>query len=213
MKPLLISDCDEVLVDFLAPFTAHLDEAHDMVLSLDSFALSGNIRRRSDNGVIADEHVPALLDDFFLSGMHRQTAAPGAADALASLSLDYDIVILTNIEARFQAERRAQLKTLGMDYEVFTNRGPKGPALKRLLSEHGEPAAVFIDDLPPHHTSVKAEVPHVHRIHMVGDAQLRTMLPPAPDAHARIDDWAEAEVYLRGLLTDNRLAKGKAAEE
>ncbi|MGB3721779.1 MAG: HAD family hydrolase [Pacificimonas sp.] len=210
MKPLLVSDCDEVLVDFLAPFTAHLDEAHDMILKLDSFALSGNIRRRADESVVADGDVPGLLDDFFVTGMHRQVAAPGAAAALAALSERYDIVILTNIEARFQADRRAQLKTLGMDYEVFTNRGPKGPALKKLLAEHGDPAAVFIDDLPPHHSSVKAEVPHVHRIHMVGDATLRDMLPPAADAHARIDDWADARAYLERLLDDEALAKGAA---
>ncbi|MHB9880935.1 HAD family hydrolase [Pacificimonas sp. ICDLI1SI03] len=199
MKPLLISDCDEVLVGFLAPFTEHLDEVHAMSLELNSFALSGNIRRKHDESVVADEHVGHLLNDFFQDGMHRQLEAPGAAEALSALSSLYDIVILTNIEDSFQAARREQLRTLGMDYEVYCNRGPKGPALKRLLEQHGNPPAVFIDDLPPHHESVKAEVPHVHCIHMVADARLQQLLPPAKAADARIDNWPEARRYLEDL--------------
>ncbi|MBV7257735.1 HAD family hydrolase [Pacificimonas sp. WHA3] len=207
MKPLLISDCDEVLVSFAAPFGAHLEEAHNMRLRLDSFALSGNVRHMADDSPVADDAMPDLLMDFFRTGMHRQTAAPGAAEALAALDTLYDIVILTNIEDEHRERRKSQVRALGMDYEVYCNRGPKGPALKRILEAHGSPPAVFMDDLPPHHQSVKTEVPHVHCIHMVADAQLRQMIPPAAHADARIDDWPDARVYLERLINEENLAR------
>jgi hypothetical protein len=94
-----------------------------------------------------------------------------------------------------------------MDYEVFCNEGPKGPALSRLLADHGRPPAVFIDDLPPHHTSVKDIEPQVHRIHMVADLNLRTLIPKAPDAHARIDEWVDAAGYLQELVAKEALAE------
>ncbi|MEO0500165.1 MAG: HAD family hydrolase [Pseudomonadota bacterium] len=195
-KPLLISDCDEVLLAFAMPFADHLDEVHGLSLSFESFALSGNIRRKADGVAIADEHIRPLLDDFFENGMGRQTPVPGAVAALETLSAHYDIIILTNIDDRFRAARRAQIGALGMPYEVYCNSGPKGPALARLVAEHGDPAAVFIDDLPPHHGSAKAVVPEVHRLHMIADTRLAGLIPPAPDAHARIDDWGAATRYL-----------------
>lgn len=207
MKPLLVCDCDEVLMSFARPFAEHLEEVHELELRFESFALSGNIRRRSDGEPIAESEIPGLLTSFFRGGMDRQLPTPGAKAALDSLSAAYDIVILTNIEDEFRGGRREQLARHDMHYEVYCNRGPKGPALARLLSEHGDPPAVFVDDLPPHHQSAKSEVPHVHRLHMVADPQLRQFITQAKAAHARIDDWPKAERYLHELASENRLAR------
>lgn len=210
MKPLLVCDCDEVLMSFAAPFGEHLSEVHDMELHLESFALAGNIRRRRSGEAVPQKEIAELLTDFFRTGMHRQVPTPGAPAALESLSSSYDIVILTNIEDEFRGGRRDQLERYGMHYEVFCNRGPKGPALARLLADHGNPPAVFVDDLAPHLKSAAAEVPHVHRLHMIADPRLRQFVSQAEAAHARIDDWPDAEPYLRRLVQENRLARADA---
>jgi hypothetical protein len=60
--------------------------------------------------------------------------------------------------------------------------------------------AVFIDDLPPHHSSAKLIVPEVHRLHMVAEAPLRQLIPHAADADARIDHWPVALAHIQALL-------------
>lgn len=199
-RPLLICDCDEVLLHFATPFKTYLDEKHALDLSFETFALSGNIRRRGDGAVIDAREIPSLVDGFFADAMHGQPAVEGAAAALATLGADYDIVILTNIRDTYREARRAQISALGMPFPVVVNNGPKGPAVSGLLAEYGASDAVFIDDLPPHHSSVKHDAPHVHRLHMVADPALRDLIPAAGDAHARIDLWSEALPYLAGLV-------------
>ena len=195
-RPLLICDCDEVLLHFDGPFRSYLDAEHALDLNFESFALAGNIRRKSDGEAIAPREVGRLIDRFFADAMEGQPAVDGAADALRTLSAAYDIVILTNIRDEFRERRLRQIDAHGMPYPVVTNSGPKGPTVVQLLAERGGRDAVFIDDLPPHHTSVRQDAPAVHRLHMVADPALRGLIPAAGDAHARIDMWPEALPYL-----------------
>ena len=195
-KPLLICDCDEVLLYFAGPFRTYLDEAHALKLNFESFALSGNIRRKADGSLVERGDIRTLVDGFFASAMEGQPVVEGAVEALTTLSGHYEIVILTNIRDVYRDRRRAQIAALGMPFPVYVNDGPKGPAVTTLMREHGRDAAVFIDDLPPHHSSVKRDAPHVHRLHMVADPELRPLIRAADDAHARIDTWSQALPYL-----------------
>lgn len=204
-RPLLICDCDEVLLHFAGPFKTYLDAEHALELNFESFALSGNIRRKSDGGAVAPKEVGALVERFFADAMDGQPAVAGAADALATLAADYDIVILTNIRDAHRDRRIAQIRAHGMPYPVYTNSGPKGPIVVHLLAERRSGRAAFIDDLPPHHTSVKQDAPHVHRLHMIADPALRGLIPAAADAHRRIDLWSEALPYLTDLARNGGL--------
>lgn len=201
-RPLIISDCDGVLLDFADPFTAYLASVHGLTLSLTSFALAGNIRDASGEA-IAPERFPALLDGFFTTHMPTQTPVAGAAAALATLARDCDVVILTNIADHHAAVRTGELARVGMPYRVYGNNGPKGGPIKALLDEFQPSAAVFIDDLPPHHSSAKKHVPHVHRLHMVAEAPLRHLIPSAIDADARIDHWPDALAHIQAVLKGN----------
>ncbi|GGE12178.1 hypothetical protein GCM10011529_18160 [Polymorphobacter glacialis] len=198
-RPLIISDCDGVLLEFIDPFVAYLDEVHDLTLKLTSFALVGNIRDKDDQPVAA-ERFPALLDGFFTTHMPTQTPIDGAAHGLATLAQDCDVIILTNIADHHAVSRTLELAQFGMPYRVIGNHGPKGGPILALLDEFQPSAAVFIDDLPPHHSSAKALVPHVHRLHMVAEESLRTLIPPAADAHVRIDDWHQALAHIQTVL-------------
>lgn len=193
MRPLLILDCDEVILEFAGPFARWLRESRDVELRFDSFALVGNMRHLSDGRPVEMADFPALLDGFFAEGQHLQAPAEDAVTALTRLSAHMDLVVLTNIPAAWRDIRLAHLKGLGLDVPVHANDGPKGRMVKELA---GDRRAVFVDDLPPHHDSAAKHAPHVGRLHMVADATLRGLIPAAPSAHARIDRWAEAEPWI-----------------
>lgn len=148
----------------------------------------------------------ALLDGFFPNEMSRQTLVPHAREALSALSDVADVVILTNLGDHNRQPRIAQLLGHDMDYRVETNQGGKGDPVARLMAEFGNPVTVFVDDLAMHHTSVATHAPAVHRLHMISEPDLARHMPPAPDAHVRIDDWQVAQTWIA-----NRFAAGLPA--
>ena len=197
MRPVLILDCDEVILAFAEPFARWLREARDVELKFESFALLGNMRRLSDGLPVEPQDFPGLLDDFFAEGQGYQAPVPGVVEALSHLRADMDVVVLTNIPAAHRQIREDMLAELGLDFPVFANDGSKGAMIKQLAA--GRPA-VFVDDLPPHHDSAARHAPHVGRLHMVADATLAGLIPAAPAAHARIDAWPEAAKWIRAWV-------------
>jgi hypothetical protein len=192
-RPLLILDCDEVILRFAAPFRQWLADHRGVELRFDSFALLGNMRHLETGRPVDPAEFPALLDGFFAEGQHLQTPAEGAVASLARLAEAMDIVCLTNVPDAHAGIRRAVLSANGIDIPVHANDGPKGRMVRDLA---GNRRAVFVDDLPPHHMSVAKHASHVGRLHMVADEELRPLIPAAPDAHARIDSWAEAADWI-----------------
>jgi hypothetical protein len=154
---------------------------------------------------VAEEEVWPLLDGFFDSEMHRQNVVPGAAEALRTIGEQADIVVLTNIGDRYEAGRVAQLERFEIRHRVLCNRGGKGRPVAELIEEMRPPATAFIDDLAVHHHSVANHAPGVWRLHMIAEPRLAAGTPPAPHAHARIDDWDEAVPWIL-----ERLALGAA---
>ena len=198
-RPLIISDCDGVLLHFISPFIDYLRVEHGLTLALNTPALTGNVRR-ADGTAVAPQEFPPLLDGFFTDWMHNQHPIPGAAEALGSLAENCDVVVLTNIADHHAVRRTDVLAALGMPYRVIGNQGGKGEPLKKLLDEFQPSRAVFIDDLPHNHTSVKVHAPHVHRLHMVPEPEVRDMIPRAPDADARHDDWPAMLRHIDHIL-------------
>ena len=198
MKPLLICDCDEVLLHMVRHFGAWLDEEHAIDFPLDGGEFVKALKRRSDGSTLVGEEVWELLRGFFPAEMARQTLVPHAGEALAALSRQADIVILTNLHDECREPRRAQLATHGIEHRVECNQGGKGGPVARLVEEYGNPVTVFVDDLPVHHESVARHAPQVHRLHMVAEPDIAPKIAPAPYAHARIDDWREARQWIEG---------------
>jgi hypothetical protein len=196
VRPLLILDCDEVILQFAAPFREWLLDEHGLTLKFDSFALVGNIRDAEGTPVDA-ARFPSLLDGFFATGQPRQAPAEGAVKAIQALSADMDVTVLTNIPSAYRDIRVKVLADLGLDLPVHANDGPKGRLVRELA---GDRRAVFVDDLPPHHMSVAKHAPDVGRLHMVADPTLRALIPAAPDAHARHDAWQDAQSWIRQFL-------------
>ena len=192
-RPLLVTDCDEVLLHMVSHFGAWLGELHDLDFAPhEGFAM----RRRDTAELLPREESWRLLGVFFDSAMDRQTLVPHAADVLARLSDIADIVVLTNLEDHRRDHRIAQLARFGIAHRVETNQGGKGGPLRRLLDEYAPSVAVFVDDLAVHHESAAKHAPEIWRLHMVAEPGLAPLVPAAPHAHARIDDWLAAESWI-----------------
>lgn len=205
MKPLLITDCDEVLLHMVRHFGVWLDEAHDIEFDLSHHDWNRAMRPR-DGRTLTPDAMWGYLDGFFPGEMARQTLVPHAREALAALAEVADIVVLTNLQDHCQSHRVAQLAEHGIVHRVECNQGGKGRPVARLAAEHGASVVVFVDDLPQHHESVARAAPHVHRLHMVAEPQLAAHVPAAPHAHARIDDWREAQAWIQARLVAGRPA-------
>jgi hypothetical protein len=202
-RPLLISDCDDVLLHFAPHFAEWAQEAHGLRFSLDAPGFAGALKDKDGQPVPA-ERVWPLLDLFFDNEMHRQHLVAGAAEALAAIGEAADIVILTNIGDQYHANRVAQLEAFDIRHRILCNRGGKGRPVVELIDEMKPSAAVFIDDLAVHHESVAKHAPGVWRLHMIAEPRLAAHTPPAPFAHARIDRWDEALLWILARLDQGR---------
>jgi hypothetical protein len=193
MRPLLILDCDEVILEFAQPFAAWLEAEHGLLLDFRSYDIAGNLSHIADGTPVEPDRLPALFDGFFGSGQALQQPVPGVLDALDSLSGSMDIAIVSNIPNIHHARRLEVLARHGVHFTLHCNEGGKGPKVAALA--RGKPG-IFVDDLPPNHESVAAHAPDVRRLHMVADRNLRGLIPASRHAHARIDDWPAAADWI-----------------
>lgn len=192
--PLLICDADEVLVSFVGPLGAFLEE-QGVRLALESFELFGNFRDLATGEPLERGPTLELLDRFFSERVERCPPVEGAVEALAELSGRAEIVILTNVPYHARTARARALAAQGMDYPLVANAGAKGPAVTALAAAREAPV-VFVDDVPSNHASVAEHAAACHRIHFVADQRLRPLIAPAAHSHARIDDWPAAKTYI-----------------
>lgn len=198
-RPLVISDCDEVLLHMVAHFKEWLEESEGV-----RFELKGNnfgtAMRWADTGEpLEQKDIWLFLGGFFDTQMHRQQPIAGAIEAINRLAEQADVVILTNLNDDRQERRTRQLAEHGVHARVYTNQGPKGPALKAILDEFSPSKAIFIDDLPQHHQSAAETVPGVSRLHLCGEPMIAPHIDCAHEAghaHARIDRWDHALPWL-----------------
>ncbi|EIZ78274.1 hypothetical protein WSK_3156 [Novosphingobium sp. Rr 2-17] len=203
-RPLLITDCDEVLLYMVQHFADWLGEEEGVTFDLGGNDFVRAMRYARDGSPVPEDEIWRLLNLFFDGQMHRQTPVEGAVAAIASIREHADVVVLTNLMDFRRDARRAQLLGHGMDLPVYTNQGPKGPALKAILDEYQPSRAVFIDDLSQHHGSVFEVTPHVRRLHLCAEGRIAphiTCAHIAGHAHARIDDWDSALPWLLDSLT------------
>jgi len=200
-RPLLITDCDEVLLHMVVPFRDWLDERHEIHFDFREIGFINALRRKACGTVLEQGEVWDLLSQFFDTDMHRQMPIEGALDAMERISRVADIVVLTNIGERHHQLRIEQLRAVGLEFPVHWNQGGKGAPLAALVERYRPSVAFFVDDLPQHHESVEHHAPSVWRLHMVGEPAFAPLVGDAPRAHARIDRWAEAEQWIMDRMT------------
>ena len=201
-RPLLITDCDEVLLHMVAHFQAWLGEAHSIDFAFETGSFAEALTHRDNGDRVAEDRVWPLLTDFFRGEMHRQTLVPGALEALGRIGEVADIVILTNLGDEAHGWRVEQLAAHGIAHEVVCNQGGKGVPARAIIDRHAAVRAVFVDDLAVHHASVARHAPEVWRLHMVAEPRLAPAVPRAEYAHERIDDWPAATDWILERLRE-----------
>jgi len=202
-RPLVVCDCDEVLLHMVAPFRDWLAETQGVIFEMKSNDFSQAMRHADSGELLEKSEIWRLLGAFFDTEMDRQTAIPGAVEALRQLSERADVVVLTNIPDTHRDLRQAQLETHGIAARVYTNHGPKGPALERIIAEYRPSHTIFVDDLPQHHRSARETLGEVTTLHLCGEPLLAPHIDcahAAGHADARLDDWAAALPWLLARL-------------
>lgn len=202
-RPLIISDCDEVLLYMVSPFKDWLAETQGVEFRMTGNDFSQALRWQDSGEVLAPDDIWKMLGRFFDTEMHRQDPIPGAIEGINTLAEEADVVILTNLVDKRQQMRTEQLAGHGLNARVFTNQGPKGPALQNILQEYSPSKAIFIDDLAQHHRSARETISEITTLHLCGEPMLAPHIDCAHTsghADARIDTWAEALPWLRRQL-------------
>jgi len=205
-RPLIISDCDEVILHMVTHFKDWLEESQGVDFNLDGQNFGEALRWQDSGELLEPSDIWKKLGGFFDTEMDRQLPISGAVNALNELSEQADVVVLTNL-VDFRREKRAeQLAAHGLHAKVYTNQGPKGPALEKIVKEFSPSRAIFIDDLSQHHLSVKETKPEVVRLHFCGEPMIASAIDcahKAGHADARIDQWSEALPWLMERLEGN----------
>jgi len=202
-RPLVITDCDEVLMHMVVPFAEWVDAEHGVLFRIEDASFAGALKRKECGTPLEAAEVWPLLDAFFRGEMARQYPIPGALSAMAAIAEQADIVVLTNVGPDHQQARIEQLALHDFHAPVIGSRGGKGEPVRRLIEQYQPSVAIFIDDLAGHHHSVAQEAPDVWRLHLVGEPAIADKIAPSPYAHARIDDWAAAQDWILARLAEN----------
>jgi hypothetical protein len=205
-RPLIISDCDEVLLYMVAPFRDWLDETQGVEFRMEGADFSNALRWKDSGDALEAADVWKMLGGFFDTEMHRQTPITGAMQGMSALAQHADIVVLTNLNDERRSNRADQLKEHGLEARVFTNQGPKGPALKAILDEYRPSKAIFIDDLPQHHQSARETLDQITTLHLCGEPMIAPHIAcahKAGHADARIDNWQHALPWLLEQLNED----------
>lgn len=197
-RPLVVLDVDEVILEFITPFTDFLG-ARGLKFDTASFRLHGNISDAGTGAVLENDAVSGLLDSFFAEQAAWQTVADGAVEAIADLAQSAEVVMLTAMPHKHRDVRRTHLDALGLTYPLLTTEKAKGPAIRQLRGDHARPVA-FVDDLPPNLVSVRAALADAQLFHLMAHAGMRKLLPPLPDGIVSVQDWRDATPKIAAAL-------------
>jgi len=193
-RPVIICDVDEVIFHFIAGLEDHLAQ-NQCWLDPASFALSGNIKQLEDNEPVSAARVGELLFGFFDQSAHLLKPISGARQALQTLALNCDIVLLTNLPRQYLEQRKENLIFEGFDYPLVINRGAKGPSVARINQYAGQPV-FFLDDSPDNILSVASSTPQTILIHFMQDERFRKVMPALPQAALKAKNWSQTKAFI-----------------
>lgn len=198
-RPLVICDVDEVIVHFTRDFEDYIGR-EELWLDTASFALNGNIRRRHSGEPAPDHQVAELVARFFEDRTRHMQPIDGAVDSLLTIAEAADVVLLTNLPHSSGNCRRANLAGHGLPFPVVTNSGPKGPAIREIVTRAREPSCVFIDDSPGFIASAYEHAPDIHLVHFLHDERFARHIAPLDFVSLRTGSWDEARPHIMGLI-------------
>ncbi|KQV82749.1 hypothetical protein [Rhizobium sp. Root1220] len=194
-RPLIVCDIDEVVLEFISPFTAFL-RSHSYDLLPRSFRLHGNIVSQHDGSELERATVDSLEEAFFASQDLWQKPAEEAVETLQMLSTDADIVFLTAMPPRHHGIRRKLLDQLDLSFDMIATEEPKGPVVARLHDRRDLPVA-FIDDMQRNLLSVGEHVPECLLVTMMANPDFKPFAPAPTGSIVAASGWGHAHELVR----------------
>lgn len=193
-KPLLVSDIDEVVLDFLDPFQDYL-QSENHWLNATSFRLNGNILSTVDDAPASPEMVDNFQERFFEGQDRWQRPSPGAHHALNLIARHADIVFLTAMPPRHSAVRRQLLDRHALHFPMIATEEAKGPVVRDLIGGRGVPAA-FIDDIFYNLHSVRENAPECLLVNLMSNATFRALAPEPGHGIEKAENWQQAATMI-----------------
>ena len=185
--PLLISDADEVIFEFMESFEEYL-LSNSMYFSYKSFKLNGNIYNQETNKPIDSANIPIIISNFFQEYAIKMPLIKGAKNILEKLSKVMNVIILSNIPKNYAADRIQCLKDNNMNYAFISNEGPKN--IKCLeLQKLTNKKVFFIDDLPNQISAVSNDCKNIITIHFLQNKKLLKIIPEVKDSDYNVNNW------------------------
>jgi hypothetical protein len=196
-RPLVVSDIDEVILNFVQPFKDYLDH-HGFVLRTETYKLTGNVFAKGSDVPTQGEEVFRLLSHFFVTQADWQDLVAGALPALNRLSKHFDVVLLTAMPHAHRDERIAFMREIGVSFPILTVESDKGHSVAHLAK--GRPSVAFIDDLAHNHDSVFQHAPDVHLFQYMAFREFEGPLPVPPLHTQYHEDWDAMERAIHQAL-------------
>jgi hypothetical protein len=196
-RPLVISDVDEVILNFVQPFKDYLDH-HGFVLRTETYQLTGNVFPKGSDVPTAGPEVFKMLSHFFVTQADWQDLVDGALPALNRLSKHFDVVLLTAMPHAHREQRIAFMREIGVPFPILTVESDKGHSVAHLAK--GRPAVAFIDDLAHNHVSVAEHAPNTHLFQYMAYREFDGPLPLPPLHTQYHEDWDVMEKAIHKAL-------------
>lgn len=196
---LLVLDVDEVVLEFIAPFSNILDE-RGARLHPESFRLTGNVRSISTGTALTGHELDQATALLYEEQEARQFLVRDVSEALSRLSRKADIVFLTAMTPSYYDQRRRLLDREGLTFPMIATKHSKGTVVAELGKRWKGPI-VFVDDLPPNLETVRRSLERVHLVHLMANDVFRPHLPPLPRGVRSAADWKDAAHIIEACLT------------
>lgn len=189
-RPLLVSDVDDVVLEFLYPFESYLASLGHHLLPK-SFQLTGNIVSLADQKALEADQVKQILHDFFDCQEEWQRPFGDSVTQLKQIGTMADIVFLTAMPPAYTLQRRRLLDRLGLDFPLLATESPKGPVVKALHRARPLPLA-FMDDMAHNLHSVAEHAPDCLLVHIAPQSEIHRFAPETAPQVIRANDWSSA---------------------
>ena len=195
-SPLLISDADEVILNFVESFETYLNSL-GLYYDLSSYALFGNIKKIKEDVVIENDEIIKHLSEFYNLHTEKISFVNDSIKYLSKIknTLKYQIIILSNLPHHNRKKREISFKNNGLDFPIISNSGLKGRAIKEIAKKQKN-KIFFIDDISANLLSAYNEVEGIKLIHYISDKRLKKLATTPQEVDLKANDWGEIYNYL-----------------
>ena len=198
--PLFICDADEVILYFAKHFKKFLN-THGWDLNLSGYRLDNAIFHKCDGHLAEKKMAKNLVERFICEETINQKATTLAKETLKKISKLATIVILTNVPDYAHKSRKKNFYSLGLNYPIISNSGPKGAAIKYMIGQMSLPC-FFVDDSAFQIESATKENAELISIHFSACEIVSKILPKSNFAKYSPNTWPEVLSIVKKELSN-----------